>query len=110
MSSDTFVAYFGLKFEVNADEIEAIELRSDPRIATARRAGLKYYFGNFAGLQENNLMFVGAQLGILGPENSRFIDIELGQLQQLIDKTKTALVDAGFEGTPSLHLQWQPDI
>lgn len=110
MSSDTFIAYFGLKFEASPDEVEAIELRSDQRVAAARRAGIKYYFGDFGGSEESNLLFVGSQLGIIGPENSSSVEIELDQLQQLIDKTKSALADAGFEGVPSLHLQWQPDI
>lgn len=110
MGTDTCVAYFGLRFEIDAGEIEGIELRSDARIAAARRAGLKYHWGNFGGLQESHLMFIGAQLGIMGPENSESVSISSGALEALIDSTKARLLEAGFDDAPSFHLQWQPDI
>jgi len=53
MSSDTFIAYFGLRFELSADEIEAVELRSDPRIVAARRAGWNIIGEILAGLLNN---------------------------------------------------------
>lgn len=110
MSSDTCIAYFGLRIEISADEIEGIELGSNQRVVAARRAGLKYYFGNFGGLEERYLMFVGDQLGIMGSENSEAIDVSLEDIQERMDKTKAKLTEAGFGGAPSLHLQWQPDI
>jgi hypothetical protein len=55
-------------------------------------------------------MFIGAQLGVMGPENSQSVNISSGDLLALIDKTKAKLVEAGFEEVPSLHLQWQADI
>jgi|SRR5215472_11401312 len=110
MSADTCIAYFGLRIEISDDEIEGIERRSDQRVAAARRAGLKYYFGNFGGLQERYLMFVGDQLGLMGLENSEAISVSLEDIQERMDKTKAKLTEAGFEGAPSLHLQWQPDI
>jgi hypothetical protein len=110
MSADTCIAYFGLRFEVGSDEIEGLELRSDERVSAARRVGLKYYWGNFGGLQDCYLMFIGAQLGIMGSENSESVDISAAEFRELIDKTKAKLIEAGFEGTPSLHLQWQPDV
>jgi hypothetical protein len=110
MSADTCIAYFGLRFEIRSDEIEGIELRSDERVAAARRVGLKCYWGNFGGLQESYLMFIGAQLGIMGSENSESINISSVDLQGLVDKTKAKLIEAGFEDVPSFHLQWQPDI
>jgi len=110
MSSDTCIAYFGLRIEISADEVEGVELRSDQRVVAARRAGLKYYFGNFGGLHERYLLFVGDQIGLLGLENSDAIGLSLEDVRELMDKTKAKLIEAGFEGAPSLHLQWQPDI
>ena len=110
MSAYTCIAYFGLRFEVGSEEVEAIELRSDRRVAAARRTGLKYYWGNFGGLQEHYLMFIGVQLGVMGSENSESVNIPSSDLQGLIDKTSAKLVEAGFEDIPSFHLQWQPDI
>lgn len=110
MSADTCIAYFGLRFELGAEEIEGVELRSDSRVVAARRAGLKYYWGNFGGLQESHLLFVGTQLGIVGPENSEAVSVPKIDLQESIEATTRRLAEAGFDGTPSLHIQWQPDI
>jgi hypothetical protein len=110
MSADTCIAYFGLRFEVDPDEVEGIELRSDQRVVAARKSGLKYYWGNVGGLQETYVMFVGAQLALMGLENSLAVDVSSDDLQDVIGKTRAKLVEAGFEGEPSLHLQWQPDV
>lgn len=109
MSSDTFIAYVGLRFEVRADEIEGIELRSDARVAVARRLGLNYYFGNFGGLQERYLLFIGLQIGVLGIGNSKEMRFSLPNLQISFDSTAAKLKDAGFAETPELHITWQPD-
>lgn len=110
MSSDTFIAYFGLRFEIGADEAEAVEDRSDARVAAARKAGLKYYWGNFGGLQERYLLFVGEQIGILGDENADEVSLPLNDARLSVDAVKEKLEKAGLFGTPELHLSWQPDI
>lgn len=110
MSSDTFIAYFGLRFEISSDEVEALELRSDARVAAARKAGLKYYWGNFGGLQERYVLFVGEQIGIFGDENSDEISLSLNDLRLSLDALQEKLKKAELSGTPELHLSWQPDI
>lgn len=110
MSSDTFIAYFGLRFEINADDVEAVEDRSDVRIAAARKAGLKYYWGNFGGLKERYLLFVGEQIGIFGNENASEVSMPLNDSRLSADIVKEKLKKAGLFGVPELHLGWQPDI
>ena len=110
MSSDTFIAYFGLRFEVDAGEIEGIELRLDARVAAARKYGLKYYWGNFGGLQDRYLLFVGAQIGIFGAENSEEVILSSADVQLSFEATKEKLKEAGFSEAPALHLRWQPDV
>jgi hypothetical protein len=110
MSAETFIAYFGLRFEVGPEEVEGVEGRTDRRVVAARRVGLKCYWGSFGELQESYLLFIGVELGKLGAENSESVNIPLDALQRLIDITKAKLVEAGFEGAPSFHLQWEPDI
>lgn len=110
MSAETFIAYFGLRFEVGPEEVEGVEGRTDRRVVAARRAGLKCYWGNFGGLEEYHLLFIGAELGKLGAENSESVNIPLGALQEIIEVTKAKLIEAGFEDAPSFHLQWEPDI
>jgi hypothetical protein len=110
MSSDTCIAYFGLRFDVEADEVEGIEERSDARVVAARKEGLKYYWGNFAGLDERYLLFIGTQIGVLGEENSNEIILTANDMQQLFDTTSVKLKAAGFSDTPAFHLNWQPDV
>lgn len=110
MSAGVCIAYFGLRFEVDPDQVEGIELRSDRRVVAARKSGLEYYWGNVGGLQETYVMFIGAQLALMGLENSLGIDLPLNDLQDMISKTRVKLGEAGFDEGPSLHLQWQPDV
>src|SRR5947209_19965588 len=70
MSASACIAFYGLRFDIRPDEIAALESRSDPRMVAARKAGLKHYWGNFGAPGEHYFLFVGYQLGTLGPENS----------------------------------------
>jgi hypothetical protein len=110
MSAETFIAYFGLRFEVDPDEIEDVEGRTDRRVVAARRVGLQCYWGVFGENQESYRLYIGAQLGLLGAENKECINIPLDAVQRRIDITKAKLIEAGFEDAPSFHLQWEPDI
>jgi hypothetical protein len=109
-SADACVAFFGLRYEVQEHEIQGLELRSDSRIVAARKAGLKHYWGNFGGLSERHLLFIGAQLGVLGPENAGEINLSQNELQTLVDRTRARLEEAGLAGQPSFYLQWHPDV
>lgn len=110
MSSDTFIAYFGLRFEIDADEAEAVEDRSDARVVAARKAGLKYYWGNFGGIEERYLLFIGEEVGILGNENAGEVSLPLNDPRLSVDTVREKLATAGLRGAPELHLSWQPDI
>jgi hypothetical protein len=110
MSADICIVFFGLRYEVRPDEIEGLELRSDARVVAARKVGLKYYWGNFGGLEEKYLLFIGAQLGILGVENAREIKFVPTEVQDLFERTRAKLNEAPLVGEPSLYLQWQPDV
>jgi hypothetical protein len=70
MSASTCIVYFGLRFDVAAGDIEALEERSDARVAAARKSGLKYYWANFSDDMPKYLLFVGTEFGIIGPENA----------------------------------------
>jgi hypothetical protein len=109
MSANACIAYYGLRFEVRRDEIEALENRSDPRMLAARKAGLKHYWGNFGAPGDKYLLFIGAQLAKLGPENSSEMTLSSRDLQSTMESTKAKLQAAGLTGDPLLHLQWEPD-
>ena len=110
MSASSCVVFFGLRFEVRPEEIKALEDRSDSRIEIARKARLQYYWGNFGGLGERHLLFVGARLGILGPENSPDITFRADDLQRTILETTSKLSLAALPGEPHLYMQWLEDV
>lgn len=110
MSGDSFIVYFGLRFELSFDEIENVELRTDARISSARKAGLKYYFGNFGGQSEKYLLFVGEQIGIFGPEDIAELSVSMDDRVLSKERLRGMLDIAGFKGEPELHLIWHPDV
>lgn len=110
MGAANCVAYFGLRFEIGSDEIEALETRSDPRQIAARKGRLKSYWGSFGSEGEQSLLFVGNELAILGPEDEMSATFAADALQRLMADTAARLKEAGFEGAPSLHLEWEEDF
>lgn len=110
MSTDTCVAYFGLRFEIETDEMEGIESRTDSRVVLARKTGLKYYWGNFGGLNERYLLFVGYEIGILGPENLQHVVLSVSEAEGAFESTRRKLEEGGFVDVPSIHMIWQPDV
>ena len=109
MSANACIIFYGLRFEISSHEIEALEMRSDRRMVAARKVGLKHYWANFGSPGERYLLFVGAKLGILGPENSPEVILQTRELQATFDATKAKLEAAGLTGEPELHIQWLPD-
>ena len=110
MSADACVVYFGLRFDIAPDGIEALETRSESRVVAARKAGLKCYWGNFGAPGERYLLFIGAQIGVMGPENQTEVQLSAVDLEALATSVRTKLGAAGLEGTPGLHVQWQSDL
>lgn len=108
MSTDACVVFFGLRYEVREDEVEGVERRSDARVVAARKVGLNHYWGNFGGVDEKYLLFIGSELGVLGAENATAINLSSNELEGLFDKTRAQLNEAGLAGVPSLYLEWQP--
>jgi hypothetical protein len=106
MSAEACVAFFGVRHDITIEESED---NNDPRIQAARKVGLQFYSGNFGGLEERYLLFIGSRLGILGAENSSEVTLSCDDLQALMESTKAKLQAAGLPGDPSLYFQWEPD-
>jgi hypothetical protein len=110
MSASACYVYYGLRFEIVDDEIEGLETRSDFRLVAARRAKLKHFWGNFGGAGELHLLFVGAEVGALGPENDLEVAIPTTELIALMESTNSKLKEAGFTDEPALYLRWLEDV
>lgn len=109
MSASACIAYVGLRFEVATDEIEALENREDNRQASARSVGLTSYWGNFGADADRYLLFIGTQVGILGPENASSVQILDQDLTAIMSDVRAKLEAAGIKGSVSLHLEWLDD-
>ena len=97
-------------FEIPFDEVEGLELRTDRRLVVARNARLDSYWGNVGGFDEQYVLLIGGQIGILGPENQLEIQVTDAELQAIIASTRQKLISAGFDGEPQLHILWEQDV
>jgi hypothetical protein len=109
VSADVCIAYYGIRHEVSADAITTLEMRSDARLVVARKIGLKTYWGNFGAPGERHLLFIGAELGVLGPENLAEVRFGSADLQKTFQETSAKLRSAGFDEEGQLYLQWMAD-
>ncbi len=107
MSAEAFVAFFGVRYDITIDESED---NNDDRVKAAKKAGLQYYSGNFGGLKERYLLFIGSRIGVLGAENKSEVVLPSHDLQALMESTKMKLQAAELAGEPALYLQWEPDV
>jgi hypothetical protein len=109
MSASACVGYFGLRYEVLCDEVDRLEESLDPRQIAARRAGLSSYWANFGGETERYVLFVGAKLAILGPENDLTNSLAMERLLTLASNTAERLRLTDLTGEVGLHLEWLSD-
>ena len=107
MSADSFLAYFGLRFEISPEEIAGAEARSDWRMVAARKVGLTCHWGNFG---DAYLLFVGKQIGVLGAEHAEEVRVSSADFLEVSARTRDKLREAGLEGEPALHFRWLPDF
>ena len=109
MTPPTCIAFYGLRFDISLDEIEALELRTDRRIVAARKNGLQFYWGRFSAPDERYLLVVGGRIGIMGPENQLAIAVSDFEFEAIKSTTKATLLAAQLEGECSLHILWEID-
>jgi hypothetical protein len=109
MSADTCVVIYGLSFELTDEEVEACELRKDPRMLAARSAGFQHYWGAFGSDGERYRLFVGLLLGIFGPEHQLAAQYPPASLQAAFAETSRKLKVGGFEEDPQLLIEYAVD-
>lgn len=109
VSAESTLAFWGIKFELSASDIEPCETRSDPRQRKARAANLDQYFGNFGGDPEVYLLFIGKRLAVIGAESSSDLILSKAHLLKIVEETNAKLSELGFLDEAALHVVWQPD-
>src|SRR5690242_13750739 len=110
MSAESTVAFYGVRFEIDDEDVTSLEERSHPLLVKARQNGLKTYWGNFAEKGSKYLLFVGDKMGILGFENDRQVRFSVDDLVDRANDTNARLNRGGIVEQAMLYLEWQPDI
>jgi len=109
--ADTTIVFFGIRMEVSAGYVEALETRSHPALVNARHGGLERYWGSFGSAPgERYLQFIGKCLAKIGVEKSGEVQVTAEQIVQVAAEVKTRLVKAGFSCEPCLYIQLEPDF
>ncbi|MFO0599060.1 MAG: hypothetical protein U0228_27370 [Myxococcaceae bacterium] len=110
MSAPSCLVFYGLSVRVEVSEVDAIERRTDPRIAKARKAQLKHYFGRFmVNNQAQHLLLVGRKIGEIGVEGEMAVMVDRRALEELMTEVGERLRAAGWAGEPSLHALHESD-
>jgi hypothetical protein len=111
MSADAFLVCFGLRWEVDADndqEIDLLEKRKDPRQLAARTHQLNSWWGNTVD-ETRFFLLVGRIVGSFGLEGKNSLTIGGSEMPTIMDETRQRLRAAGFEEEPAWHFQFEPD-
>jgi len=111
MSSPSTLAFFGIRLPMASEspELALLEARRHPLQLAARKEGLDFYWGNFGEPAEEYLLFVGLNLGMVGPEAVPWIVLDIDNLKLKAGLASQKLVRIGLQQKPSLFVQWMPD-
>lgn len=108
MGADAFVAFCGIKFELDPDDedgLDACDTGSDVRCQKARSVGLETYTGRMTD-GEDYFLYVGRKLASLGLEHDQYVTQSVEQLSSLAVDVEAKLRAAGFAQSPELHFQF----
>ncbi len=111
MSADSFVAFYGLRWEIlspTAAQLDLLESRKDLRVVAARRVGLDYWWA-LTAQQTGYVLFVGRLIAQLGWEGGSAASLSEAEFARLTQEVRTSLESCGFSDSPSLHLQFVPN-
>lgn len=103
------VAFYGLCIEIRQDEIDSLEERTHSDIVTARKYRLDHYWGNFGTVGERYLLFIGKNLGIIGPEGCDELRMTVDEIDRIAAIVSQQLSSAGYNAIPELLLHFHRD-
>jgi hypothetical protein len=108
MGADSFIAFYGIKIELdpgNEDELDACGMQTDSRCREAKRVGLESFSGRMTD-GEDYFLYIGRRLAWLGLENGQHSAQSLEQFSSMAVDVKAKLKAAGFLQSPELHFQF----
>jgi hypothetical protein len=108
MGADSFIAFCGIKFELdpdNEEELDACGDDTDARCVRARRAGLETFTGRMTD-GEDYFLYIGRRLAWLGIEHDQHLSQSAEQLAAVAADVKAKLKTADFSESPEIHFQF----
>lgn len=109
MSAASCIVFIGVRLELDPQDFEALEARTDVRFVAARAAKLDTFWRGPSDDDPDGAMFVGLRLGVLGPEDQMRICIPADELAARIADARRRMLVAGFDGPLALHIEWISD-
>jgi hypothetical protein len=111
MSAESFIVYYGLRWELGAaegEQITLLERRRDPRQLAAVQHGLDFWWGRTTD-EERYFVLLGRQVGPFGWEGESLVRLTDAEAAQLVTETRDRLRAAGFADEPAWYYQFEPD-
>lgn len=108
MGADAFIAFYGIKFELDPDDedgLDACDTGADARCLKARHVGLETYTGRMTD-GEDYFLYIGTRLASLGIEHDQYVTQSVEQLSALAADVQAKLRAAEFPQSPELHFQF----
>ena len=111
MGADAFHVCYGLRWDIDVDDdaaTSALERRSDPRQAAAKRHGLDSWWGITTD-ESRDFLLIGKLFGDFGWEGVLAGRLDSSEVAPLMEDTSAKLRVAGFTEQPAWHFQFEPD-
>ncbi len=109
MSASFTIVFVGIRRTVLPAEVESFEDRSHPVMASARKAGLDCFWGNFGKPSERYLAFIGRLIGRFGAEDHVVAELTQAQFAEIHADVHHRLQMAGLTEPPALFIQFVAD-
>lgn len=109
MGADSFLSFYGVKIALDQDdeaELDACGDETDARCIKAKQAGLDCYSGRMTD-GEDYFLYVGKHLASLGLEHDQYVTHSLDSFATIATSINEKLKNAGFNGIPAFHFQFQ---
>ena len=108
MSADAVYAFYGIRWQFDANDTETLnllELRKHPHQLAAKASGLQYWWGRCAE-GEHYYLLIGKMIAKLGAENQSSVRVEDSTLASIADEVRDKLGSAGYSDQPAMLFEF----
>ena len=108
MGANGLLVCYGLRWQVGPGEVDLLERRQDPRQRAAKRHMLQSWWGVTTD-PRTYVLLVGRLVGNFGWEGDHAARLTDAEAAAIAEETKARLKEAGLEGEPAWHYQFELD-